>query len=182
MGVAWLYLIPALFAQEAVTLGAALFQAQRAGISPLLINLAWLVITAVDISLGFMLGRAVQRRFRSARLERAAERFAARINTLIGKNGRRVVLTALGFVMFPYVNAFFFSWIDVPFFEVFAFIFLGDALYWSFEWAVTLGLGTVAGRSLETIYIIVLVLAVLSVVGNIAMRRYWRRQERSGRE
>lgn len=176
MSATWLYLIPVLFVQEAVTLAAGLAQALRVGTSPLLINFAWAGATSVDIAAGFWLGHAAQLRFRHWRIVQAAERAAAELDRRIGDRSLRVVLFALGFLMYPYVNAFVFSWLDVPFSEVFTFIFLGDALYWLFVWGAVMGITFLSGNSLLAVYIAVSVFAVISIAGNLLFHR--RRRDR----
>lgn len=177
MHAAWLYLLPAILVQEAVTLAAALTQALRAGTSPLAINLAWAIATTIDIALGFWLGRAAQRRMQSWRLVQRAERAAAQIDQRIGESSLRLVLVSLGFIMFPYVNAFIFSWLNVPFSEVFAFLFLGDALYWTFVWGTVTGISFLSGKSMLAVYLAIVTFAVISLIGNLVLHRRRRRSK-----
>ncbi len=178
MSTAWLYLLPALFIQEAVTLAATLVQALRSGTSPVVINLIWAAATSFDIMAGFWLGRATRRRLHSWRVVQSVERAVARLDRRIGERGLRLVLVSSGFVMYPYVNAFLFSWLDAPFSEVFTLIFLGDALYWAFIWGAVTGISFLSGKSLVAMYLIVIVFAILTIGGS----RFFRAKHRQPRD
>jgi len=174
----WLFIIAAIFIQEPASTDAAIFQVRTHGINLWLINAIWLAATAVDIALGYAIGKWVQKRFAESRLIKASERWADRIADFIGRAGERLAIILIGVINFPYLNAFIFSWLKLRFRTLFILIFIGDAIYWAIEWAINIGVRSVITDSHTALYVVVALGLVLSVISKVILNKVLKKPER----
>jgi len=135
----WLFIVIALFIQEPATTDAAIFLVRQQHLNLWVVNLIWVLATIIDISAGYLIGKWIQRKFQHTKFGKWSERWAIRIENFIGKSGERFAVILLGIINFPYFNAFLTSWLKLSFKNVFILIFIGDAIYWSIEWAINVG-------------------------------------------
>ena len=110
--------------QEVVTLNTVIFETHRGIHNPWAIHLIFLVVTALDIWIGYAAGKWVRRTYNEGRAVRFIQKWVDRFEGYAGKRGKRAALFALGFVNPPYINSFIASWLDVSFWEMFIYIYI----------------------------------------------------------
>jgi hypothetical protein len=152
---AWIIITLALMVQELASSGAALLLSQKDGFNPWIIHAIWLAATTFDISIGFYLGKWIQREFKNSKVDRWAERWAVKIERAIGTTGTKISLAFLAFVTYPYAGAFAASWLPaISLVDVFIFTLIGNFFWYLFEWATVLGIAA-AGSHYQIIFIII---------------------------
>src|ERR1700722_9548546 len=138
----WLFLIGALIVQEPVSSNAALLLAYQHHYNLWLVHLIFVLATTFDILVGYVLGKWVNRHFGNSAAIRYAKRWLGTFTKFAGKNGQRISIFLFGSIIFP-APAFLAPWLDLPFWEIFVCLFLGDLVLWyGFEWLVVLGVKT----------------------------------------
>ena len=135
----WLFIIITLIIQEPASTDAAIFQARHLGLNLWIVHLIWLAATMLDIWLGYKIGKWVQKKFHGTKFELFAEKWAGKFERFIGERGEKSTLVLLGVVNFPYINTFLASWFRIPFKNVFILVLIGDAIYYSIEWGINIG-------------------------------------------
>jgi membrane protein YqaA with SNARE-associated domain len=138
----WFTIIFTFIVQELVTTNAVLLQAYEQEYNGWIIFLIFLAATTFIISLGFFLGKFVQKRFAQSKVVVYTERKVRKLESMVGKTGKRVALVSLGFANFNYINAFIASWLSLSFREVFVYLFIGDLLWYILNSLMILGVHT----------------------------------------
>ena len=128
-----------LIAQEVVSLNTLLFETKQGHYIPWIIHAIFLVATAFDIWIGYAVGTWVKRRHKTGKLVRFADKCAARFHAYVGKRGRKFALFLLGNFSFPYVNSFIAAWLDIPFWESFMWLFVGNVIFYFASWFFIIG-------------------------------------------
>ena len=171
----WLLLIGALIVQEIATTNIVLLSAHRAGYSGLLIALIFVLATAFDLAVGYLIGKYVQRRFAGSKLVTKAATLARRFERYLGRYGARITLLLLGFVSYAYVNSFLASWLELPAEELMLWLFLGDLGWYALEWLLVLGTRSVSSSLSTELYISVgisiLFIATLRLLSSYIFKR-----------
>lgn len=151
----WLFIILTLFVQEPTSLDAGIFLVRQHDLNLWLINALWLIATMIDITIGYALGKWVQRTFEDTKFGRWAHAWAVRIENFIGTNGERFTIILLGIINFPWLNAFIGSWLRLTFKNIFILIFIGDAIYWGIAWAINIGVRNYVADPHVALYVVV---------------------------
>jgi len=167
----WTFIIFALFIQEPASTDAAIFLIREQHINLWLINLIWATATVIDITVGYLIGKWIQRRFQNAKLVKWSERWATRIENFIGRKGERFSLILLGIINFPYLNAFLASWLKLSFKNVFILIFIGDTLYWIIEWVINVSVRSYFSDSHTVLYVVVGLGLLFSIVSKAILNK-----------
>ncbi len=174
MSKVWLFIIAALFLQEPATTDAAIFQIRHLGLNLWLINGIWLLATAIDICVGYAVGKWIQRHYKNSRIVRATERWADKIEAFIGRSGERFACIFIGVINFPWLNAFVFSWLKLSFRNIFVLIFIGDFIYWAIEWGINIGVRSIFTNSHTALYMVVALGLLFSVVSKALLTKMLR--------
>lgn len=151
----WTFIILALFVQEPATTDAALFQARQHHLSLWLIHGIWVLATVIDIHLGYKFGQWIQQKFAGKKFTALSNRWADKVQNLIGRKGEQFALILLGIINFPYVNSFLGSWLKLNYKRIFVLLFIGDAIWYATEWGINLGLRRLIPNPHLALYIIV---------------------------
>lgn len=138
----WFFIVFALITQEIVSLNAVIFAAYHYHFHVVLIHILFLIATAIDIIIGFIIGKYVRRKMTHGKIVAFAEKWSARFHSYVGRRGRWVALLAIGNFSFPYINAFLAAWLDMPFIESFIFIFIGNIIWYISLWLLVLGIAS----------------------------------------
>ena len=168
----WLIVIPTLIVQEVVSLNTVLFEVHQQHFHILLVHLVFVLATVFDIVVGYVLGKYLKKKMTGGKVVAFADKLSAKLNAYAGKKGRWVMLLVIGNFSFPYVNAFLAAWLDLPFWESFIFIFLGDMVYYAGIWLLILGVvKAVPGTGLSLGVLLAIVIVVMVVLRALRMRR-----------
>ena len=167
----WLFILIALFVQEPASTDAAIFQIRHLHLNLFLINLIWFVATCIDIYGGYKIGKWVQIRFQEKKFIRKSKEWATKIEHFVGLKGEKFALVLLGIINFPYLNSFLISWTEIPFKNAFVLIFIGDALYWSIEWGINIGIRGFFTDPHTALYVIVGAGLVLSIISKMILNK-----------
>ena len=167
----WLFIIGALFIQEPATMDAAIFVIREQHLNLWLINLLWVLATAIDITVGYAIGTWVQSASKGSRFAGWSERWAAKIEDFIGRRGERFAIILLGVINFPYLNALIVSWLKLSFRNIFILIFIGEAIYWGIAWAVNISVRNYVSDPHAALYIIVGIALLFSILSKAILNR-----------
>jgi len=160
----WLLIVGALVVQELALESAALVKSHALHLNLWIVHLTFLVGTLFDIWIGYRAGKYAQKRFHSSRLEQFVAGRANQLEKAMGKRGKRFALVVLGFISFAHVDAFVFSWLDIPFRTVLFYVALGDTLQYILLWATIAGAVTVTHSFSLVLLVAVAVSAGIIVV------------------
>lgn len=136
----WLLAVIVLTLQEVVTLNALLFAAKQGHYTIWVIHLIFAVATAFDIWIGYKIGKWTKNRYTTGRIVRFANKVSERFHAFMGKRGRKIAVFLLGNFSFPYVNAFLAAWLDIPFWEAFILLYIGNIVFYVVGWLFILGI------------------------------------------
>lgn len=161
----WWFIILSVIIQEPASTDAAIFQARSLHFNFLLVNSIWFVATALDIWLGYNIGKWAQKKFQYTKFVTKSLLWVARLENFIGKRGENFAIIFVSVINFPYVNSFFGSWLKIPFKRLFFLIFIGDAIYWAIEWGINIGVRSVVTNTTTALYVVIglgLIIALFS--------------------
>ena len=167
----WLFIVIALFLQEPASTDAAIFLIRENHLNLWLINLMWFIATVIDISLGYIIGKIIQQKFKNTKLVNWSRRWAIKIENFIGERGERFAVILLGIINFPYLNAFLVSWLKLSFKNIFILIFIGDAGYWIIEWIINISVRNNITNPHLALYIVVGIGLLLSIVSKTILTK-----------
>ena len=158
----FLAIIPILFIQELVSLNATLLYAHIHHIGWLILGL-FIVTTMIDLVIGFYLGLWVKRKFKKGKVIVWIQNMTARFHALVGTRGRWVALLLLGNFSFPYINAFIAAWLDMPFWESFFWLFVGNLIWFGLLWLIIIGVSGVV-HNVAIVFPVVLLIVILIMI------------------
>lgn len=157
----WLLIIGVLIPQEFASSAIVLVIAIQNNYSLWFINLIWLCTTALDMYIGYKVGRLLKTRYQGSRIVTKIERWVHILQHKLGNHGQKLSLALLGTINFPYLNAFFGAWLDMPMGLVFVLTFLGNLIWYLVLLATVLGLSSFATNP-DIIILIIVGIGVLS--------------------
>ena len=162
----WPLVLLILFIQETVTLNGLLVETHLGQYSIWLITLFFIIFTIAGIVIGHFIGKYVKQKWNKGHVRTFAKKWTSRLHSYIGKHASKIYLLLLGYFSFPYLNSFITSWLDIPFWESFWYLFFGNMLFYITSWLLVLGITSIVPDPV-TAFIIV-ILATIIVTG--AMR------------
>ena len=171
----WAFIITTLFLQEPASTDAAIFLVRQNHINLLLINLFWLIATAIDITVGYLIGKWIQKNFSETKFERWAEKWASKIKDFIGRKGGRFAMILLGVINYPYANAFIFSWLKVSFRNIFVLTLIGDLIYWITEWIINISVRNYFSNPHTVLFIVIGIGLLISVISKTILTKVLRK-------
>jgi len=133
------------------------------------INLIWLCTTALDMYVGFVLGKFIQERLQGTRFFRWVERWIKKGRAELGTDGEKLSLALLAIVNFPYINTFIGAWIGLPLGTSLVLTLAGNFVWFLFLWGTVLGLSAFVSNP----NIIILILIVAGVLSHFLFK-FWR--------
>lgn len=163
----WLLVILVFFIQEPASTDAIIFQARHLGLNLFIFNSVWLLVTSIDIWLGYLIGKKVQEKYKNTRFEKFSRKWADRVENFVGKKGEKIALVFLGFINFPYLNSFLASWLNISFKNMFYPILIGDGIYWVTAWAINIGIRGFFTNSHTALYVIIAIGLLFSIFSKI---------------
>jgi membrane protein YqaA with SNARE-associated domain len=159
----FLAIIPILFIQEIVSLNATLLYAHKHHIG-LLIFILFILTTVIDLVIGYYLGKWVKGRFTKGKIVVWIQKRVGQFHSYVGKKGRWVALLLLGNFSFPYINAFIAAWLDMPFWESFFWLFVGNMTWYGFMWLIVIGVSSIVHNIAIAFPIILLIVVVATIL------------------
>ena len=135
----WLLIILALTLQEGLSVLAILLRAYQLHYSLWVIHLIWFIATAVQITLAYYFGKWTQKSVTHSKFNRWTEKSVALFKKSVDKNGERIALVLLSTIISPALAAFFASWLEISFGNIFIFTLIGDLVWYISAWATVLG-------------------------------------------
>ena len=159
----WYLIALALTFQQGLTVIAVLVRAHQLNYSFWIISLIWLVVSSIQIVIGYYLGKWIKKRFAESKFEKWLQKYVQKLEDLINKRGERVALIFFAYLVLPIIPAFVAAWLDISFLSTFIFTLIGDFLWYMATWAYALGAFELLSRVKEGL-IIVIVIAFLLVI------------------
>lgn len=163
----WLLIILIVFLQETVTLNGLLVKAHQGDYSIWVITGLFVIATAIDIVVGYVVGKRVKHHWNKGGIKLFATKWSHRFNLYIGKHGRKIYLLLLGFFSFPYLNAFITAWLNVPFWESFWYLFFGNMIFYVTSLLLVLGITWLIPNPLVALLTVVVVTIAVTVITRI---------------
>lgn len=160
----WIWIIVALLFQELVSTNVILLEAFQKHYNVWIIHLIFVVGTAVGIIVGYWLGHWVQKTFHHNKAVTYLQHRARKISKFMGKNGTRLSLVFLSIIDFNFMDSFLAAWLDVSFWEIFTFLFIGNLLWYISQWLIILGIHTYVHNPYQAFSILIGASIVLTIV------------------
>ncbi len=156
----WFILGSVLLLQEPLSTTFVVLEMVRSHYSIILIHLMWVVITILQIYLGHVLGKWVQRRFHTAKVEAWITKWTGKGSDLIGKKGEKVALIFFTILTAPFFTGFVASWLPISLGNILFFTVLGSLVWYLQVWIGVYGAGRFSS-SLQTTVISVIMIGTL---------------------
>lgn len=131
-------IILALFVQEPASTDAAIFQIRELHLNLWFVHSLWLAATVIDIAVGYKLGKYFQTRYLGSAVIQKIKRWTYALEEFVGRKGEVFAIILIGIINFPWLNAFFVSWLRVPFKRLFWLLLFGDLIYWIIAWMINI--------------------------------------------
>jgi len=138
----WIRITIFLFIQELISMNTVLLTAYQQNYSLWIITGIFIVATLITTTIGFFLGKWVQRRFKDSKVVKYSEAKARDLERSLGPKGSRAALVILGIFNFNYINAFLASWLSLSYKEVLLYVLISDLWWFLIDLAVILGVKT----------------------------------------
>ncbi len=167
-----LFLFITLFTQEIVFLNTLLLATHQGIYSPFVIFILFIIATAIDIIIGFYIGRHLQRKTSNTRFGRYVQKISTRFSFAPGNPRRWFTFLILGNFSFCYINAAVAGYLDLPFWESQAYNFFGNILSYILLWYVVGSISSV----FKNVYvasgvIILLTLVIIFILRKVKIKR-----------
>jgi hypothetical protein len=130
------------------------------------INLIWLVVTSLDMYVGYKLGKFTQEKMQGTRFFAWVERMVHRAKDHLGLHGEKFSLALFGVVDFPYINTFLGAWLGLPLSMAFILTLAGNFIWFLFLWGTVLGLS----EFISNPNIIILILVVVGLLSHFLFK------------
>lgn len=156
----WLLLAGVLLLQEPLSTTFVILEVVRAHDSIIIIHLLWIILTISQIYLGYVLGRWVQRRFFTSKVEAWITEWTSKVSALIGKKGEKVALIFFTILTAPFFTGFVASWLPISLWNILFFSILGSLVWYLQVWIGVYGAGQFSS-SLQTTVISVIIIGIL---------------------
>lgn len=167
-----IFLIGALFVQEFVILNALLLAAHTGAYSALLIFALFVIATAIDITVGFYIGRNLHKKTSETKFGRYIKRQSERFSFSPGSPKRWFTLLILGNISFCYINAAVAGYIELPFWESQAYNFFGNILSYVLLWYAIGSINSFFKNPyLSSVAVIALSLLILIILRKLHMKK-----------
>jgi hypothetical protein len=160
----WLVIVLILLVQETVTLNALLVKVFQGEYSIFFITLLFVFATVIDIFIGHWVERYVKKYWNKGKVKVFAKHWSQRFYAFVGKRGIKVYLLLLGYFSFPYVNAFITSWLEIPFWESFWYLFFGNMIFYISLALLVLGITSVIPNPFQA-FLVVIAITVVLIMG-----------------
>jgi hypothetical protein len=135
----WLLIIFTLTLQEGLSVIAVLLRAYQLHYPLWIIHVIWLIATSIEITFAYYFGKWTQKSLTHPKFTHWAEKSVSLFKKSVDKNGERIALVLLSTIISPALAAFFASWLDISFGNIFVFALVGDLLWYISTWATVLG-------------------------------------------
>ncbi len=160
----WIWIVITLLFQELVSTNAILLEAFQEHYNIWIIHGIFLLGTGIGIVVGYWLGQWVQRTFHHNKVVSYIKKKAKRIEGFMGKNGIRLSLVFLSIIDFNFMDSFLSAWLDVSFWEIFIFLFIGNLLWYISQWVIILGINTYVHNVYEAFSILIGISVALTII------------------
>lgn len=161
------FLLAALFLQEWVLLNTVLLAARNGLYAPSLFFILFSVASAIDIIVGFYIGKYLKKRTSQTKIGRYIEKLSNRFSRSVNSPKRWLVFLILGNFSFCYINAAVMGYLELPFWEASAYNFFGNILSIVLAWYAVVGINTF----FKNIYLAAAIIIALSVGVILLLRR-----------
>ncbi len=163
----WLVICLILFVQETVTINGLLVKAHQGQYSLWWITLIFVIASVIDIVIGYAIGHHAKKHLHKRGMKDFAAKWSHRFRVYIGKHGRKVYLLLLGYFSFPYLNAFITAWLNIPFWESFWYVLIGNILFYITSLLLVLGVSFLVPNPYLAFVAVILVTVVITVGARI---------------
>ena len=173
----WVWIVVTLLFQELISTNAILLEAFQKHYNIWIIHGIFLVTTALGIVVGYWLGQWVQKTFHNNKVVSYIQKMAKRTERFMGRNGTRLSLVFLSIIDFNFMDSFLSAWLDVPFWEIFIFLFIGNLLWYISQWVIILGINTYVHNPFQALYIIIGLSIVLTIIFKLISNKVLKRKQ-----
>ena len=163
----WLYSLIVFVTQEQVATNALLFYIKSHDLIGWPFLLGWTVFTIFDVYVGYVFGQWVRKRFKNNPLNQKLEIHAKRIESSIGVRGEYIILILIGIINFPYINAFFCSWLDIKLSKLILLFTIGNVISYIITWETISWVHDNITNPFDEFVGIILITVALSLLGKL---------------
>ena len=171
----WLIIVVALLFQELISTNAVLLDALHMNYNLWIIHGIFVITTSFGIAVGYWIGKLVQKIFLKNKTNLYFKKRADQINGFMGNNGTRLSLVFLSIIDFNFMDSFLSSWLPIPFWEIFTFLFIGNLLWYVSEWLLILGINTYFHNIYEAFSIVIAASVVITIIFNLLSKNLLKR-------
>jgi membrane protein YqaA with SNARE-associated domain len=174
------YILLIFIAQEQTSTNALLLYMKQRHISPWPLLCAWILLTALDLYLGYVLGQSAHRRASHTKIGGAIDKAAKKFEGFLGYRNESIVLILLGIFNFPYVNAFLCSWLRLDFKRMFLCLMIGDVIAYALSWGTVSWLSRFIPNPLAALGAVILATLCISLIVKAVLKHQRKRPSEDG--
>jgi membrane protein YqaA with SNARE-associated domain len=167
----WLLLTATLLVQEGLSTTVLLLRAYQEHYPLIAIHLIWLVVTVLQIYIGYYLGRWIQKRFKGSKFELWLKKSAHSLEKYIGTSGQALALILVAGVVSPAIAALGASWLEITFTSVLIFALIGDFIWYVSEWATVFGVTHFFGNPVIEIVVVIVGGIIFAIAVQFAKKK-----------
>ena len=167
----WILITLALTFQQGLTVIAVLTRSHELHYSIVVISLIWLVVSSIEIFLGYFCGKWLKVYLANSRFEKRILTYVKKLEDLIDRRGEKVAMTFFSYFVFPFIPAFIGAWLDISFVSIFFCTLLGDFFWYVISWIYALGAVVLLSKVKMGLLIIIGVAIILVLVSHFAKRK-----------
>jgi membrane protein YqaA with SNARE-associated domain len=161
----WLVVTLILIVQELVLFNGLILETYRGVYSALIITTLFFIFTALDIFIGYFLGKYVKEHWKHGKIIQLAKKWSENFHANVGRKGRKFSLFLFGNFTFPYLAAFIAAWLEMPLDDTFIYVLLGDFLSYITGWIIAAGLTSIIPNPLYSLIGIVIISLIIIFFG-----------------
>lgn len=165
------FIIPILIVQEPVSTDTGIFFIREYHLNLFLINILFVVLSILDIFIGYYLGKYLQKRFSYKKIIIKSKNIASRLENFIGRKGETFSLILIGIINMPYLNSFVASWLNMKFKKVLTLIFIGDVIWWCISWYINIKVRQNVSNPHTALYIVVSIALIISIFSRYIFKK-----------
>ena len=173
----WIWIVITLLFQELISTNAILLEAFQKHYNIWIIHGIFLLTTALGIVVGYWLGQWVQQTFHNNKAVSYIQKAAKKTERFMGKNGTRLSLVFLSIIDFNFMDSFLSAWLDVYFWEIFIFLFIGNLLWYISQWVIILGINTYVHNPFQALYVIIGLSVALTIIFKFISQKVFKKNE-----
>ncbi|MEI6352773.1 MAG: hypothetical protein WCO35_02450 [Candidatus Nomurabacteria bacterium] len=165
------FIIPILIIQEPVSTDTGIFFIRENHLNLFLINILFVLLSVLDITVAYFLGKYLQKRFSHKKIIIKSKTIASKLENFIGKKGEFFSLILIGIINTPYLDSFLASWLNIKFKKVLTLVLIGDVIWWCISWYINIKVRQNVSNPYAALYVVVFIALIITIFSRYILKK-----------